>query len=193
MDNKVRCAWLDDSQIYKDYHDYEWGREVHDDDTLFEMLTLESFQAGLSWITILKKREAFRLAFDAFKVEKVALYDEKKIEELLINEGIIRHRGKIVAAINNAKLFLQIQKTHGTFDAFLWKYVDYKPIISHHPSIENLPARTEISDKISKDFKKLGFKFLGSTTVYAFMQAIGMINDHTTDCFVYKEMFGENK
>ncbi len=185
MDNKKRCAWLDGSDIYRDYHDNEWGRAVHDDNRLFEMLTLESFQAGLSWITILKKREDFRLAFDGFNPCKVAYYNEQKVLELLYNEKIIRHRGKIEAAINNAKRFLDIQTTHGSFDKMIWAYVDNKPIIGQWESIEQLPATTELSDKISRDLKKMGFKFLGSTTVYSFMQAIGMTYDHTKDCFLY--------
>ena len=184
MDKKIRCAWLDGSDIYTKYHDEEWGKPVHDDNKLFEMLTLEAFQAGLSWITILKKRESFRIAFDGFDPNIVALYDENKIEELVINEKIIRHRGKIVAAINNAKLFIEIQKQYGSFDAMIWNYVNNTPILGHWNSIDELPATTNLSDKISKDLKKIGFKFLGSTTVYAFMQATGMVNDHTQDCFL---------
>ncbi len=185
MDNKTRCAWLDDSHIYQDYHDNEWGKPVHDDNKLFEMLTLEAFQAGLMWITILQKRETFRTAFDGFNPNIVANYGEEKVEELLLNEGIIRHRGKIVAAINNAKLFLEIQKQYGSFDKFVWNYVDNTPIVGNYTTMEELPATTEISDKLSKDLKKIGFKFLGSTTVYAFMQATGMINDHMTSCYLY--------
>lgn len=187
MDNKVRCAWLDGSDIYTEYHDNEWGKPVHDDNKLFEMLTLEAFQAGLMWITILKKREAFRIAFDGFDPNIVANYSEEKVEELLLNEGIIRHRGKIVAAINNAKLFLAIQKQYGSFDKFLWSYVDNKPIVGHYATMEEIPATTEISDRLSKDLKKMGFKFLGSTTVYAFMQATGMVNDHMINCFCRTE------
>ncbi len=185
MENKIRCAWLDGSKIYEDYHDNEWGRAVHDDTRLFEMLILESFQAGLSWITILKKRDDFRLAFDGFDPNKVACYDEQKVLELLSNEKIVRHRGKILAAINNARLFLEIQQKHGSFDKMIWAYVR-EPIIGHWGTVKQLPATTELSDKISRDLKKLGFKFLGSTTVYAFMQAIGMVNDHTKDCFLYE-------
>ncbi len=185
MDNKTRCAWLDGSDIYMSYHDNEWGKPVHDDNKLFEMLILEAFQAGLMWITILKKRENFREAFDGFAPSIVANYGEEKVTELLSNEGIIRHRGKIIAAINNAKLFLEIQKQHGSFDNFVWSYVDNTPIISHYTNMDQLPATSPISDRLSKDLKKMGFKFLGSTTVYAFMQATGMVNDHTTDCYLH--------
>ncbi len=185
MDNKKRCNWLDGSKIYQDYHDNEWGRPEHNDTKLFEMLTLEAFQAGLMWITILKKREAFREAFDGFDPNIVANYNEEKVEKLLLNQGIIRHRGKILAAINNAKLFLEIQKQYGSFDKFVWSYVDYTPIIGKYDTIEEVPATTEISEKLSKDLKKMGFKFLGPTIVYAFMQATGMVNDHTTDCYLY--------
>ncbi len=185
MDNKTRCSWLDGSQIYQDYHDNEWGKPVHDDNKLFEMLTLEAFQAGLMWITILKKRDNFRIAFDGFDPNIVATYTDEKVEELLLNEGIIRHRGKIVAAINNAKLFLEIQNKYDSFDKFVWSYVDNTPIIGKYKTMEELPAITEISDKLSKDLKKMGFKFLGSTTVYAFMQATGMVNDHMTSCYLY--------
>ena len=185
MENQTRCAWVDTSELYKNYHDKEWGRPVHDDNKLFEMLTLEAFQAGLSWITILRKRADFRVAFDGFDYKKIAFYDQEKIEELVVNEKIVRHRGKINATINNAKLFLQIQQEYGSFDKLIWSYVDHTPMVGHWNAIEEVSATTEISHKISKDLKKLGFKFLGSTTVYAFMQAIGMVNDHTKDCFLY--------
>ncbi len=186
MDNKIRCEWLDDSKIYIDYHDNEWGRPMHDDRMLFEMLSLEAFQAGLSWITILKKREAFRIAFDNFNPKVVSIYNEKKIEELLQNEKIVRHRGKIVATINNANRFLEIQNKYGSFDKFIWSYVDNTPIIGRYDNISKLPATTPLSDKISKDLKKLGFKFVGSTTIYSFLQATGIVNDHTKDCFLYE-------
>lgn len=185
MDNRVRCAWLDGSEIYTAYHDNEWGKPVHDDNILFELLVLESFQAGLSWKTILTKRDAFRLAFDGFDPNTVALYKEEKIQELLANKGIVRHKGKIVAAINNAKAFLLIQKEYGSFDKFVWSYVDNKPIIGHYATLDEIPATTAISDKLSKDMKKRGFSFLGSTTVYAFMQASGIVNDHMVDCYLY--------
>jgi DNA-3-methyladenine glycosylase I len=187
MDNKPRCPWPGDNQIYIDYHDNEWGRPTHDDQKLFEMLMLEGAQAGLSWITVLKKRENYRKAFDDFDPKKIAEYDDKKVDELLHDEGIIRNRLKINSAIHNAKLFLEIQKEHGSFNKFIWKYVDYKPIINNHKTIDTIPATTEISDQISKDLKKLGFKFVGSTSMYAFMQASGMVNDHLIACSFRKQ------
>ncbi|RLZ12372.1 DNA-3-methyladenine glycosylase I [Faecalibacter macacae] len=180
---ETRCAWVTKDQIYIDYHDKEWGKPVYDDKTLFEFLILESFQAGLSWLTILKKRENFRNAFDNFDVEKVAKYTENKVEELVKNEGIIRHRGKINAAINNAKLFIEIQEEFGSFSTFMWNYVNHQPIINHPKTIKEVPVTTELSDLIAKDLKKRGFKFFGSTIIYAHMQATGMVNDHTMDCF----------
>jgi len=188
MTEKNKCFWAGDLPIYQDYHDFEWGRPVHDDRKLFEMLTLEGAQAGLSWITILKKRENYRIAFDNFDPNIVANYDDAKVEELMGNEGIIRNRLKINSAIINAKLFLEVQKQHGSFDKFIWGYVDNKPIVNKFKTIEDIPATTEVSDKISKDLKKMGFKFVGSTIIYAFMQATGMVNDHFTDCFVYEEL-----
>ena len=192
MTEKTRCAWSQyasgDTQLYIDYHDNEWGRPIHDDNKLFEMLILEGMQASLSWLTVLKKRENFRTAFDKFDPAKVALYDESKRSELLANEGIIRNRLKINAAIVNAKLFLEITEKYGSFDKFIWEHVDFKPIVGHWKSIEDMPTTTDVSDKISKDLKKMGFKFVGSTIIYSFMQAVGMVNDHTTDCFVYEEM-----
>jgi len=188
MEQLVRCPWAGDTRIYIDYHDKEWGRPVHDDRKLFEMLILEGMQAGLSWITILKRRETFREAFDGFDPEKVARYDEAKMWALMENEGIIRNRLKIRAAVNNAQLFLKVQEEHGSFDKFIWSYVDHAPIIGHIKTMEDIPATTEVSDRMSKDLKKMGFKFVGSTILYAFMQATGMVNDHLTDCFVYQEM-----
>ncbi len=188
MTEQIRCPWAGDIPIYIEYHDHEWGRPVHDDNKLFEMLILEGMQAGLSWITVLKKREAYRKAFDGFDPKKVALYGEAKIEELMANEGIIRNRLKINAAVTNAKAFLAVAEKHGSFDQFIWSYVDDTPIIGHWKSIEDAPATTPISDQISKDLKKMGFKFVGSTIIYAFMQATGMVNDHISDCFVYQEM-----
>ena len=180
--DKSRCPWPD-IPIYIDYHDNEWGRPEHDDRKLFEMLILEGAQAGLSWITVLKKREAYRKAFDNFDAEKVALYGDAKIEELMANDGIIRNRLKIQAAIINAKLFLELKKKHGSFDKFIWNYVDNKPIVGDWKSMSDIPLTTDISDKISKDLKKLGFKFVGSTIIYSFMQAVGMVNDHLLGCF----------
>lgn len=190
MCEKIRCSWAGELPIYIEYHDKEWGRPVHDDNRLFEMLILEGMQAGLSWITVLKKRKAFREAFDDFDPNKVALYDEAKMQELLANAGIIRNRLKVSAAVTNAKAFLEIQKKHGSFDKFIWAYVDHTPIRNHWEKMEQIPASTVLSDQISKDLKKLGFKFVGSTIVYAFMQAIGMVNDHVTNCFIYQEMNG---
>ena len=190
MDEKSRC--FGDTPLYADYHDKEWGRPVHDDKKLFEMLILEGAQAGLSWITVLKKREAYRKAFDGFNANKIALYDDAKVRELMANEGIIRNRLKIHAAIINAKLFLEVVKKYGSFDKFIWAYVDNKPITSGIKNFKNLQASTPLSDRISKDLKKMGFKFVGSTIIYAFMQATGMVNDHLTTCFVYKELVKAN-
>ena len=188
MKEKKRCFWAGDIPIYVDYHDNEWGRPVHDDNKLFEMLILEGMQAGLSWLTVLKKRAAFRKAFDNFNPKKIAKYDDKKIEKLMNNEGIIRNRLKINSAIINARLFLELVEEYGSFDKFIWGYVNNKPIINNFKKIEDIPATTGISDKISKDLKKMGFKFVGSTIIYSFMQATGMVNDHFTDCFVYEEV-----
>lgn len=181
---KTRCGWVPaGDKRYADYHDNEWGKPVFDDHILFEFLVLESFQAGLSWNTILKKRENFRLAFDGFNYEKIAKYDDKKIAELIQNEGIIRHRGKIEATINNAQRFMEIQQEFGSFSAFLWRYTDNLPIKNEWKTLAEVPAKTPLSDQISKDLKKRGFKFLGSTTMYAYMQAVGLVNDHLQDCF----------
>lgn len=188
MGEKIRCSWAGNTPIYVEYHDNEWGRPVHDDGKLFEMLILEGMQAGLAWITVLNKRAAFREAFDGFDPHRVALYDEAKIQELMTNEKIIRNRRKITAAINNAKLFLGVVERYGSFDKFIWEYVDGEPIIGYWHNFEDVPATTPLSDKISKDLKKMGFKFVGSTIVYAFMQAVSMVNDHITECFVYEEM-----
>lgn len=186
MCEKTRCAWAGNLPIYVEYHDNEWGRPEHDDGKLFEMLILEGMQAGLNWLTILKKRETFRLAFDGFQPDKVALYSEEKIQELMENEGIIRNRLKVNAAVTNAKAFLEVQKQYGSFDQFIWAYVAHTPIQNHWESMEQVPAKTPLSDQISKDLKKMGFKFVGSTIVYAFMQATGMVNDHVKGCFLYQ-------
>lgn len=186
MNKKTRCPWAGESQIYIDYHDNEWGRPLHDDRKLFEMLILEGAQAGLSWITVLKKREAYRQSFDNFDPVKIAQYDDVKVAELMNNSGIIRNRLKIQAAITNAKAFLEVVKVHGSFDKFIWAYVNNQQIDGHCKTLADVPGCTPLSDKISKDLKKLGFKFVGSTIVYAFMQSIGMVNDHLKDCFVYK-------
>jgi DNA-3-methyladenine glycosylase I len=189
-DKKIitRCQWTGNDALYQKYHDEEWGVPVHDDRKLFEMLILEGVQAGLSWITILRKRENYRKAFDNFDAKKICKYDSKKIEQLLNNDGIIRNRLKISAAITNAKLFLEIQKEFGSFDKFIWQFVDGKPIIKHWKTMKEIPAKTTESDLISKELKKRGFKFVGSTICYAFMQAVGMVNDHMVDCFRYKNI-----
>lgn len=187
MCEKMRCAWAGDLPIYIDYHDHEWGRPAHDDNKLFEMLILEGMQAGLSWITVLKKREAFRRAFDGFDPGKVARYDDAKIQELLANEGIIRNRLKVNAAVTNAKAFLEVQEKCGSFNQFIWAYVDDTPIRTHRNAMDEIPAKTPLSDQISKDLKKLGFKFVGSTIIYAFMQATGMVNDHVSNCYLSQE------
>lgn len=185
---KKRCDWSTNDPLYIAYHDNEWGVPLHDEQQLFEFLTLETFQAGLSWITVLRKRENFRSAFDNFDYQKIAQYDDTKVEELVQDVGIIRNRLKIRAAINNAQAFMQIQNEFGSFDAYIWRFVGGKPIQNHRKNMSELPATTEISDKLSKDLKKRGFKFVGSTVVYAHMQATGMVNDHTIDCFRHKEV-----
>ena len=182
---KQRCFWVTDSKLYQEYHDNEWGEPVYDDETLFEFLILETFQAGLSWITILNKRENFRTAFDQFDYKKISKYSEEKYNSLLLDAGIVRNKLKIKSAIKNAQLFIDIQKEFGSFSTFIWSYVDSKPIINKFDKREDVPATTPLSDKISKDLKKRGFKFVGSTVIYAYMQAVGMVNDHTTDCFKY--------
>ena len=187
MEEKCRCSWAGDVPVYVDYHDNEWGRPTHDDRMLFELLVLEGAQAGLSWLTILKKREAYREAFDGFDPAKVALYDEAKVEELMANEGIVRNR-KINAAITNAKLFLDVAREFGSFDAFIWGYVDGEPIVNRWKTQADVPATTPLSDRISEDLKKRGFKFVGSTIVYAYLQSIGIVNDHVVDCFAYREL-----
>jgi DNA-3-methyladenine glycosylase I len=190
MCEKKRCPWPTDIPIYLDYHDNEWGRPVHDDNKLFEMLILEGMQAGLSWITVLKKREAFREAFDNFDPKKVALYDDAKIDELMMNGKIIRNRLKINAAVQNAQAFLKIVEKHGSFSEMIWAYVDREPIVGHWERLEDMPLTTPVADRIGKDLKKMGFNFVGSTIIYSFMQAVGMVNDHFRDCFVYKELLG---
>ena len=183
---KIRCGWCEKDDIYRKYHDEEWGKPVYDDETIFEFLVLESFQAGLSWYTILNKRENFRKAFDDFDFKKIAKYSDKKVEELLQNQGIIRNRLKILATINNAEKFQEVQKEFGSFSKYIWSFVDGNPIINHPETLNDVPATTEISDALAKDLKKRGFKFLGSTVVYAHMQATGMVCDHLTDCHCKK-------
>ncbi|MDM1555304.1 DNA-3-methyladenine glycosylase I [Chryseobacterium indologenes] len=183
---KVRCGWCEKDDLYKKYHDEEWGKPVHDDETIFEFLVLESFQAGLSWYTILSKRENFRKAFDNFDYKKVALYSDKKIDELMNNSGIIRNKLKILAAVTNARQFMVVQKEFGSFSKYIWGFIEGKPIDNNPKTLADVPATTEISDRISKDLKKRGFKFVGSTVIYAHMQATGMVNDHIEDCFIRK-------
>jgi len=188
MGEKTRCEWAGELPIYIDYHDTEWGRPVREDAKLFEFLILETMQAGLSWITVLKKREAYREAFDGFNPHKMAAYDGAKVEELMANAGIIRNRLKIESVIHNAKVYLEILEKHGSFSKLLWAYVDDTPIVGHPETLADIPATTPLSDRISKDLKKMGFKFVGSTTIYAFMQAVGLVNDHMRHCFVYEEL-----
>ena len=185
---KRRCPWPSDDKLMIKYHDNEWGVPLHNDKKLFEFLILEGFQAGLSWRTILHKRENFRKAFDKFDFNKVAKYDRRKINSLLKNEGIIRNKLKIEAAITNAKAFLQVRKEFGTFDKYIWSFVNGKPIQNKFKSLKQIPAKTKLSDKISEDLKKRGFKFVGSTIVYAHMQATGMVNDHIVSCYRHKEI-----
>ncbi|OCA73578.1 DNA-3-methyladenine glycosylase I [Chryseobacterium arthrosphaerae] len=180
---KIRCGWCEKDDLYRKYHDEEWGRPVYDDETIFEFLILESFQAGLSWYTILSKRENFRKAFDNFDYRKMAAYSDQKTEELMNNPGIIRNRLKILAAITNAQRFMDVQTEFGSFSRYIWGFVDGKPLDRAPESLADVPATTEISDAISKDLKKRGFKFMGSTVVYAHMQATGMVNDHIESCF----------
>ena len=182
-ENTIRCAWVTSEQIYVDYHDLEWGIPVHDDIKLFEMLLLEGAQAGLSWITILKRRETYRKAYDNFDPIKIANWDNKKIEKLLLDPGIIRNRLKVKAAKINAKAFLQISQEFGSFDAFIWSFTGGDTLQNNWKDISQIPATTPESDAMSKELKKRGFKFTGSTICYAFMQAVGMVNDHTKDCF----------
>ncbi len=183
----VRCAWAS-GELSIRYHDEEWGVPVHDDRTLFEFLILEGAQAGLSWNTILNKRENYRKAFDRFDPERVARYDRKKIQQLLRDPGIVRNRLKIGAAVENAKAFLRVQEEFGNFDRYIWQFVGSKPMVNQRKSMGEVPARTTESDAMSKDLKRRGFKFVGSTICYAFMQAVGMVNDHVVECFRYKAL-----
>lgn len=186
MENKTRCAWCEKDDLYRKYHDEEWGIPVYDDATLFEFLTLETFQAGLSWYTVLAKREHFRLAFDNFDYKKIANYQEDKFQELLLNPGIIRNKLKVRATTTNAQAFIKVQEEFGSFSKYIWGFVNGKPIDNKLQSLKDIPATTPLSDAISKDLKKRGFKFVGSTVVYAHMQATGMVNDHIVDCWTRK-------
>jgi len=189
MSRKIkRCNWVGKNPVYIEYHDNEWGVPTYNDQQLFEFLFLETFQAGLSWITILKKRKGFKKAFDNFDYQKIANYSDEKLEDLRQDAGIIRNRLKIKAAKTNAIAFIEVQKEFGAFSKYLWNFVDGKPIQNNFKSMIEMPANTSLSDKISADLKSRGFKFVGSTIVYAHMQAMGMVNDHTTDCFRHKEV-----
>ena len=183
-----RCDWAGSDPLYHKYHDKEWGVPVHTDRKLFEFIILEGAQAGLSWITVLRKRQAYREAFDNFDFNKVAKYKEAKIQKLLQNSGIIRNQLKIRSAVKNAQAFLEIRKEFGTFDKYIWGFVNNKPVQNKFKSMKEVPATSSISDQLSKDLKKRGFSFVGSTIMYAHMQATGMVNDHTVDCFRYKEV-----
>ncbi len=182
---KHRCGWCVGDALYEAYHDQEWGVPVHDDDTIFEFLILETFQAGLSWITVLRKRENFRKAFDNFDYKKIATYQQPKIDSLLQDTGIIRNKLKVNATVTNAQAFIKIQDEFGSFSKYIWGFVDHKPIKNNLTNYKEAPATTAISDALSKDLKKRGFKFVGSTVVYAHMQATGMVNDHEVSCFRY--------
>ena len=185
---KIRCPWSGDNEIYIRYHDEEWGTPVREDRKQFEFLVLESAQAGLSWLTILKKRENYRIAYDNFDPERVACYDEKKITELMSNSGIIRNHRKIAASINNAARFLEIQKEFGSFCSYIWGFVDNKPVINRWKNVSEIPPRTKLSDLISTDMKKRGFTFLGSVIIYSHLQAVGIVNDHLINCFRFDEL-----
>jgi len=178
----IRCGWCEKSELYQKYHDTEWGIPVYDDKILFEFILLEGFQAGLSWITILNKREGFRKAFDDFDYTKIALYNQKKLDQLILDDRIVKNKLKIKSSLTNALAFMEIQREFGSFSAYFWRFTDHKIIDNKPKGLKDIPARTELSDKISADLKKRGFKFAGSTIIYAFMQAVGMVNDHIMDC-----------
>ena len=184
-----RCPWSTTDELYIRYHDEEWGTPIHDDRKHFEFLVLESAQAGLSWLTVLKKRENYRKAYDNFDPVKVSRYNDQKIEELMSDKGIIRNRRKIESSINNAKRFIAVQTEYGSFDSYIWKFTDFKPVINRWKDISEIPANTALSDLISADLKKRGFTFVGSTIIYAHLQAIGIVNDHLVTCFRYGELF----
>jgi DNA-3-methyladenine glycosylase I len=188
VNKKTRCSWCGDDPLYRSYHDNEWGVPMHDDQALFEFLILEGAQAGLSWITVLRKRENYRAAFDGFDAGRIARYDAGKIATLLQDPGIIRNRLKVEAAVTNARKFIEVQETFGSFNDYIWQFVDGKPRQNKWRSIAEIPASTPQSDAMSKDLKRRGFKFVGSTICYAHMQATGMVNDHTIDCYRHKEL-----
>lgn len=189
---KNRCGWAQKNELMAKYHDEEWGRPLHNDQKLFEFLIMEGMQAGLSWLTILKKREAFRLAFDNFDVNKVAMYDQRKVDELMSNPAIIRNKLKIEASINNARRFLEVVDEFGSFDRYIWSFVNFQPIVNKFENLSELPAKTELSDLVSDDLKRRGFKFVGSTVIYAHLQATGMVNDHLIHCFCHQECINDS-
>ena len=186
MTVQKRCEWVADNELYQKYHDEEWGVPSYDDRHLFEMLILEGAQAGLNWLTILKKREGYKQAFDNFDAKKISRYTQKKIDRLLLNPEIVRNKLKVNAAVVNARAFLEIKKEFNSFSDYMWQFVNGQPVINKWKKLSDVPAVTDVSDAMSKDLKKRGFKFVGSTICYAYMQAVGMVNDHTTDCFCYK-------
>mgnify|MGYP001235959195 CR=1 FL=1 len=188
MNHINRCKWCGDDPLYVNYHDVEWGVPVHDEQKLFECLMLETFQTGLSWITILRKRESFRSAFDDFDFQKIGQYREDKINDILQDPGIVRNKLKVRAAVSNARAFIEVQKEYGSFDNYLWAFVDNKPILNSWQRQQEMPMASKISERLRKDLKQRGFKFVGPKVVYAFMQAIGMVNDHQKDCFRYTEL-----
>jgi DNA-3-methyladenine glycosylase I len=190
-DVRIRCFWCGTDPLYVEYHDREWGVPVHDDRKLFEFLVLEGAQAGLSWITVLRKREAYRSAFAEFDPERVARFDARRVERLLANPGIVRNRLKVESAVKNARAFLAVQEEFGSFSAYQWRFVDGKPITNGFRTREEVPARTALSDAMSKDLRARGFSFVGSTIVYAHMQAVGMVDDHLVDCFRHAELAGD--
>lgn len=187
MSDKIRCGWCGDDKLYQNYHDTEWGIPVYDDHKLFEFILLEGFQAGLSWITILKRREGFREAFDNFDYKKIAKYNDKKLQQLMIDNRIIKNRLKIQASVTNAIAFIEVQKEFGTFSNYFWGFTNGKIIDNQPKDLSEIPATSDLSDAISKDMKKRGFKFVGSTIIYAHMQAVGMVNDHIKDCWIRKK------
>ncbi|MBS1688785.1 MAG: DNA-3-methyladenine glycosylase I [Bacteroidetes bacterium] len=191
--NITRCSWPGDDELMQQYHDEEWGVPLYDDKKLFEFMVLDAFQAGLSWKTILHRREGFRKAFSNFDVKKVAKYDEQKIDELMQDASIIRHRGKIAGTVKNAQLFISLQKEHGSFAKYIWQFTEGKPIVNTRTGDGQIPATSKESDAMSKALKKLGFTFTGSTICYAFMQAAGMVNDHLTSCYRYKQVQKEGR
>jgi DNA-3-methyladenine glycosylase I len=191
MENKIRCKWCESSDLMRAYHDTEWGVPLHDDHRLFEYIVLDTFQAGLSWSTILNKRENFRKAFDGFLPEVIAEYSESRQELLMQDAGIIRNKLKIKATVTNAKAFLAVKKEFGSFDAYIWSFVNHKPLLGGRSSDKEIPSRSAQSDAMSKDMGKRGFKFVGTTICYAFMQAAGLVNDHRTDCFRYDQIIND--